>query len=388
MLKITIIGAGHGGLALAAHFTYHNVQVTLCAEPPHTGFSQQVLNNNNTVILKDHVNKTISTSPSIAYTKIYSVTNDYKVGLENSDIIFIVTPSFAHEDIFRKILPYITSEHKILTLAGNFSSIIFNNILQTSNIHTKCLLADISSLPYACRTDKTGCTVDVFGIKKQMGIAAIPAKRTTELKNLLDPVFPTKLIPYQNPLEIGLNITSGISHPISAIFNAGRIGQGKEEFYFYKEGISEHTSVLLEQLDNDRQHIGSLYNLKLPKYIELMEEFYGNRYDSIYEFFTKTPIHNAQKLCPKSLAERYISQDVPYVIVPWYTLGKAMGFESIIMRNIIELSSMMNKKDYMNLGVNKDKIMPVHSSIKNFIHSIENGCLQCFPYGNYNSKIS
>ncbi len=372
--RICILGAGHGGLALAEHFANLNNQVTLCADSKHLGFSQFVKNNNNTIVSINHVVGTLNT------TKIYNVTNDYKVALADSDIIFIVTPSYAHESIFLGLLPYIESRHKIITLAGNFSTIIFHNLLIKHNIHTRCLLADISSLPYACRVNSSGYTVDIFGVKNQMGLAAIPAKRTLETVNLLNQFFPTKLIAYKNPIEIGLNITSGISHPISALFNAGRIGKNKESFYFYKEGISEHTAVLLEQLDADRQQIGNLYNFDLPKYTELMNQFYGNKYPTIYDFFTKTPVHNAQKLCPSSLAERYITQDVPYVIVAWYTLGKMMGFESTIMRNIIELSSMINKTNYFESGLNQDKlIFPVHISVSDFITNIESGCLKCFP---------
>lgn len=374
MLRITIIGAGHGGLALAAHFANNKEQVTLCADSNHLGFSQAVINNHNQITIRNHLTKNQVT------TKIFQVTNNYQTALAHSDIIFIVTPSFAHETVFNKLLPYIESRHKIITLAGNFSSIIFNNILQKSNIHKQCLLADISSLPYACRVDNSGSAVDIFGIKHQMGIAAIPASRNYELVHLLNRSFPTKLVAYKNPIEIGLNITSGISHPISALFNSGRIGKNKEEFYFYKEGISEHTSVLLEQLDKDRQYIGSLYNLKLPSYIDLMAEFYGNSYQTIYDFFTNTPVHNAQKLCPKSLSERYITQDIPYVIVPWYALGKAKGFESVIMRNIIEIASLINKTNYLSTGLNYEKLMLLNSDHTDFIFNIENGCINCFPH--------
>ncbi len=373
MQKISIIGAGHGGLALAAHFATYGAQVTLCAELDHLGFSKAVINNGNNITIKNHITNKLTTAT------IFEVTHDYKTALYNSDIIYIVTPSFAHEVVFIKVLPYIENRHKIITLAGNFSSIIFNNILQKSDIHKQCLLADISSLPYACRVDSTGSTVDIFGIKNQMGIAAIPALRTNEILESLRKNFPTKLMAYKNPLELGLNITSGISHTIPAIFNAGRIGKGKEKFYFYREGVSEHTSVLLEQLDHDRQYIGSLYNLKLPKYLDLMDEFYGNRYQSIYEFFTKTPVHNAQKLCPNSLSERYVSQDIPYVIVPWYVLGKAKGFESVIMRNLIEIASLINNKDYLNIGLNEEKLMPINSYSSDFIYGIERGCIRCFP---------
>lgn len=373
-MNIAIIGAGHGGVALAAHFTKYMNKVTICADKSHPGFSEAIIKNDKYITVRNHVND------SNNIIKIHNITSSYQEALSTAEWIFIVTPAFAHEQVFSNMLPHLKrNKHKIVTVAGNFSTIIFNNILQKSGIHKKCMLFDVSSLPYACRVDKTGCGVDIFGIKNKMGISGIPSSMVSEAADILNNVFPTRLIPYKNSLEVGLNITSGISHPIPALFNAGRIGSNKEDYYFYKEGISEHTNVLLEQLDNDRRYIGSLYDLNLPSYIDLMHEFYGNKYESIYDFFSNTPVHNAQKLCPSSLSERYISQDVPYVIVPWYTLGLMKGYDSKIMRNIIEISSMINRTDYFATGINKKKIMSVYSSVNNFIKNIEHGCLQCFP---------
>jgi opine dehydrogenase len=362
MLKITIIGAGHGGLALAAHLARQGCRVTLCADAEHPGFIHKVMANDGEIELMGR---------ETGIARIAHLTHNYAEAVSHTQLIILSTPSYAHEPVFRKLLPFLKSDHIVITLAGNFSAIVLNSILNAQGHHQHCTLADISSLPYACRVDETGYRVQIMGIKKQMGIATLPAHKAPGLQKSIQRVFPTQLIPYQNVLEIGLNITSGISHPISALFNAGRIGSDKPSFYFYKEGISEHTAVLLEQLDADRRAIGKAYGLSLSPYLQLMEEFYGNKFDNIHEFFQKTPVHNQQKLCPRSLQERYIGQDVPYVIVPWYCLGKKVGLESTLMRNIIEISSLINDTDYLAEGRNHQALGLDGFSIQDYIAMIE-----------------
>ncbi|WP_159084488.1 NAD/NADP octopine/nopaline dehydrogenase family protein [Dongshaea marina] len=162
--------------------------------------------------------------------------------------------------------------------------------------------------------------------------------------------FPSKLVASHNILELGFNITSAISHPTIMLMNSGRIGHENEDFYFYKEGISIENANIIRVLDEDRQRIGQLYGLTLPSYLELMNRFYDFKCDSYYEFFTRSPVHNKLKLCPPSVDYRYLSQDVPFIILPWYNLGLRAGYDSKVMRSIIELSSLLNGADYSACG--------------------------------------
>jgi hypothetical protein len=65
-----------------------------------------------------------------------------------------------------------------------------------------------------------------------------------------------------------------------------------------------------------------------------------------------------QDICaPTDIKSRYISEDVPFILVPWYQLGARMGYEASAMKSIIDISSIMHGTDYMATGRTIEKMM-------------------------------
>jgi opine dehydrogenase len=52
------------------------------------------------------------------------------------------------------------------------------------------------------------------------------------------------------------------------------------------------------------------------------------------------------------MQDRFIVQDVPYVLVPWYELGAKVGIHSSAIKSIIDLASIVNATNYMETGRN------------------------------------
>lgn len=362
MQKITIVGCGHGGQALAFDLTSKGCEVTLCALPDHPGAVHQ---------LKE--TKEITCSGILEGTqKIHNITVNLSEAISSAELIFFVVPSFAQEQVLLACLPYFKDNQWIITLEANFACLAYTDLLKRINFDKALYFADISTLPYACRSNEPG-QVHILGIKKKMGIAAMPHEKTDTIAQILNKIFPSELTSYHNSIEIGLNSLSGILHPAVALCNAGRIG--KDEFYFYRDGISPAVADLIEQLEVERQKIGQLYDLDLPYCMDIEEEFYSIKYDNVYDFFSNSQIHSGKfTLCPSSLKERYISQDIPYVIVPWYSLGAALGYEARIMKNLIDMSSALNRYDYLAKGRNLLH-MNCHDLEKvELIHYANHGC--------------
>ena len=344
-MKVTIAGCGHGGQALAADMASRDIDVCLYANNEYPGGIKKIISNGYIECVGE-VN---------CKGKIKFATTKIKDAVKDASVIFLVLPSNAHLTEFQKMLPFLKTGQIVVALAANFTPILMYRELKRVMPDKDITIAGVSSLPYACRVIESG-KVNVCGLKKTMRLATIPKYHSAnKVIDLIRDFFPTNLLKYDNILELGLNITSGISHTLNTLFNAGRIGEGKHDFYFYKEGITLDTASVIERLDEERRKIGSFYSLKLPSYLELMYEFYGNSFSSIYDFFKSTPVHNGMKFCPKSVHERYLSQDIPHVLVPWYNLGKIAGYDSVLIRSIITLASELNNKDYQKGSLFSDR---------------------------------
>lgn len=338
--KITIIGAGHGGQGLAGHLAILGHDVCLYAHPDHTGGLHAI----------EQYGGVQCTGQINGFGKIARTTTDLTTALNDTQIIFISLPVPAHDAIFKQMIPHLKSKQTVINLSGHFSGLFQHLMLKKHRKHKDILIADITSFPYACRSSTPGIS-NIIAIKKVLGIASTLPKHALEIKSMLDDFFPCKLHVKSSFIEAGLYDPSGISHPPTALFNAGRIGN-QEEFYFYKQGISLETSVYLEAMDNERIEIGKRLGFHLKPYHEVMNEYYDLNYEKIFDFFKNSPVHNKNKLCPNSLKARYISEDVPYSLVPWYSLGRIVGYKPLAIKNIINMCSIINHQDYFKHGRN------------------------------------
>lgn len=337
MKKITIIGCGHGGQALAVDLVNRGYQVSMYADAHHQG---------GLAAIKQQ--KGIHSKGEIqGFFPIAKATTNAQEAIKGSEYIFIVLPSFAHESTFINILPFIKDGQKIITLAANFASLVYKRLLDKTHKHKKIDLIDVGTLPYVCRSDNQG-NVEVISIKKQITVASLPGNVLPDIYHDLQALFSSKLMMYQDVLSLGLNITSGITHPVITLLNAGRLG--KDSFYFYKEGISPNIADILERMDQERLQIAKALGLDSYTYLELMQQHYGIKYDRIYDFFTQSKPHNALPLCPPSTQHRYITQDVANLLVPWFNLAQIAGVQVPVINNVINMASLINQTNYMRYG--------------------------------------
>lgn len=341
IMKVAIIGCGHGGQALAADLTQRDCKVSLYAHPKHLG-GYAAIKKAGGILCQGLIQ---------GFTPIAQITTNLQQAVDDCEYIFIVLPSYAHEAMFIELMPFIKPGQTIITLAANFAALSYLKLLEQTNRTTEFDMIDMASLPYVCRSDFAG-SVEIMAVKNKLALASIPAAAIDKHVKRLSPLFPCQLLPYQDVLSLGMNITSGMTHPAITLLNAGRIGSNKEIFYFYRDGITPEIATLIEQLDLERMQIGKRFGLKMHAYLDLMQEYYGVRYESVYDFFRESPPHNALPLCPRSLQERYITQDVAGLLVPWYCLGKLAQCESSILATLINLSGLLNKTNYLRTGTN------------------------------------
>jgi opine dehydrogenase len=96
-MKVTVIGAGHGGQAIAADLTQRGCQVTLYAHPQHPGGIHAIAKTGG-VQCSGLFN---------AFVALKKITSNIQEALFEAEYIFISLPSYAHEAIFIEKLPFI-----------------------------------------------------------------------------------------------------------------------------------------------------------------------------------------------------------------------------------------------------------------------------------------
>ena len=125
MNKVSIIGAGNGGLTAAYHLSYTGKSVCLYDSE---NFKIQIDAIKDTGGIKaiESIEDTKMKIPGS--TKIDKITTNLQEALDYSEWILCIVPSFAQEVIFEQMIPYLKSNHKIILIPGNFGSLVLKKI--------------------------------------------------------------------------------------------------------------------------------------------------------------------------------------------------------------------------------------------------------------------
>lgn len=345
--KVAVFGAGNAGLTAAFHFTQLGCKVALYGSE---GFDEQIhaiaANGGITSVTQFH-------GVALDYSGfefIDCLTTDIKQAIAYSDILILPVPSFAQESLFKQMLPHLTDNQTIVLMPGNYGSLTLNQLKDELGYQSLQLtFVDAISIPWATRI--TGnAEIAILGMKSFLPMAALPASKTTEMINLLQPIFPLKLMPLENVIAAGLeNINFG-GHPLMTTLNIGLLENFPGKFNYYTDCCSPATAKASEKLDEERLAVGNALGLHLKSELQAMNELYNMNAKSVYELNKTSETHGSVNSAPASSNNRYITEDAPYLLVPCVELAKLMNIETPIATSVLHLTSAFNDDDYFTSG--------------------------------------
>lgn len=331
--SVSIIGAGNCGCALAADLASRGASVLLYAHPEHRRHAETIERNGY-----------LDAELKIEGRFHPAVSSDMADVVRFSRFIVITVPSYGHDAILSELAKFDLSKHVVISITGNFFA-----LAARQQINARYIL-ETATAPYASRMQDG--KVKVMGIKSIMPIAAMPVDVSEALRDEIGAIFPMPLEWRSNVLEIGMTCITGVIHPTPALMNAGWIETRKGDFYFYREGMSASVARVIEQVDKERMAIAREFGFEPQSVVAIMNSYYGRAFGSFREFASETVEHNTTKMAPTHLRDRFVVQDVPYVLVPWFELGVKVGLYSPAIKSIIDLASIVNETDYLATGRN------------------------------------
>lgn len=343
-LKVSVLGAGNGGQALSAHLAMKGIEVNLFEHP---NFKKNI----------EEISKKggIELSGKLqGFGKISLATTNIKKAIEGTSVIMIVAPSFAQETFIEMAVPYLVDSQIIMLIPGNFGSFEIKKILKKNG--KNLTIVETNTLPYACRKIEEG-KVNIWGVKTHISIASLPAANIEKVSKMLNGFFIMPLSPLKNSLEISFSNPNMIVHCPTMILNAGRIESTNGNFMFYCEGMTKSVCKIMEKMDKERLVIGKKLNLDLISTYDWLKETYSLEGDDLHALLSTNPAYGQHGVdAPKVLNHRYLTEDVPHLLVPVASFGKLLGIQTPIIDCIITLASTINGTDHFEKGRNIDKL--------------------------------
>lgn len=362
--RFTIIGAGHGGKAMAAHLALLGNEVTL-----YNRTSQHI------EALKARGGITLETpDPDLhGFARLARVTSNIEEAISNADVIMVVVPADAHASIARAAAPYFRDDQIVVLNPGRtLGALEFVAALCDVGCSTRVTVAEAQTFLYASRADGPA-QARIFRVKDAVPLAALPATETARVLEVLAPVFP-QFIDGINVLHTGMNNIGAIFHPTITILNAGWIEATNGDFQFYLDGVTPTVAHIMEAMDRERVTVASAVGVRAITALEWLKLAYNANGNNLHEAIHNQPGYRGIG-APTTLNHRYITEDVPMSLVPIAALGRQYGVSVRGMDSIIRLACIAHRTDYWRRGRTLNKLKIENISVSELVHYVNNGIL-------------
>ena len=341
----TVIGAGHGGKAMAAHLALMGFNVALY---------NRTFDHIEAIVKRKGLDLESSEGGPHGFAHLALITSDMQIALEHAQVIMVVVPSSAHAEIARNAAPYLKDGQIVILHPGRTCGALeFRKVLDDQGCTADVTISEAETFIYASRSDGPA-QARIFRIKEAVPLAALPATRTQSVLDAIQPAYP-QFIDGVNVLNTGLNNMGAIFHPTLTLLNAGWIESTHGDFQFYIDGVTPSTARMLEVLDRERVTVASSLGIRARTAMEWLQMAYNTTGEDLNESIHNQPGYYGIK-APSTLHHRYIFEDVPMSLVPMASLGQRYGVSVRGMDSLIRLACIIHRTDYWRRGRTVDKL--------------------------------
>lgn len=358
----TVIGAGHGGKAMAAHLALMEFPTVLF---------NRTLERISAIQKRGGIDVESNDHTLSGFGRLAAATASYAEALSAAEIIMVVTPSSAHRDVAAGCAAHLRDGQIIVLNPGRTCGAIeFAKVLRDNGCTADVTVAEAGTFIYASRSDGPA-QARIFRIKEAVPLAALPATRTPAVLDALSPAYP-QFIDGGNVLKTSLDNMGAIFHPALTLLNAGWIESTHGNFQFYIDGVTPSVAHVLEALDRERVTIAAALGIRAQTALEWLQMAYDATGNDLNE-----AIHNQQGYygiqAPATLNHRYIFEDVPMSLVPLAELGQRYGVSVRGMDAIIRLGCIIHRTDYWRRGRTLERLGIKELSVSELMLYVEKG---------------
>jgi len=369
-MKVAIIGAGAGGYACTAYFTFIGHDVILYNRELDAKETLGPIEKHGGIAIIG--NRELTNIPDFVPIDKNNLTTDIAKAVKDADIILNITPATGHEYYAKLVAPHVEDGQIITTYGKGGGALTYARVFKEMGVDKDVYLSDTNTLPFG--VSKMGWlgfppnTIRIEAPTNNFILATFPAKKLNKVYDAQKKLFPNYSIRKgKNDLESLLVDYNALTHPPPMICNAARIESGDHSFHLFgRDALTPAVVEVINRLDLERKAMSE--KLGIP-YHSLAEEVYLVGWNPPYGLYGKgkedkiLPLFEALhteylEVCegPFSLNVRMLTEDIPYGLVTYSSLGDMLGVDTPVTDAIITLAEALLKQDFRSIGRTVEKL--------------------------------
>jgi opine dehydrogenase len=334
-MRVTVLGAGNGGVAAAFDFAQHGHEVALYSAPEYGA----------NVVAVAKAGGITATGDLEGFAPVRYAGTDVGEALDGADLVVLVGPAYSTEPLAASAAPHLTDGMAVLVCPGSCAgAIAFKRAAGLALSDERILVGETSTLPYAVRVTAPG-TINVFlKLSTDVYLAALPRAGTDRLLDLVKDVWPA-VEKADSVFQTTLQNGNPVIHPAVTLLNAGLLERTGGGFLFYEEGVTESVGRLIEAVDEERLAIARALGVSV-----LSEPAIGVRQGYMTEENYSTGYSRAPGFlgirAQSRLDHRYLTEDVGYSLCFLADLAARLAVSTPVIEGVITIASVVLARDF------------------------------------------
>lgn len=347
--KFAVLGAGHGGLAMAGHLGI-------------MGFEVNLFNRTEDRLWGVKARGGIEVEGEITgFGNVQVISTNMQEVLDGTNIIMVVVPATAHQYMAQECAPYLQDGQIVILNPGRtFGALEFKQVLRDKGCTADVIIAEAQTFIYASRCVGPAQS-KIFRIKNSIPMASLCAHLIPEVLKKVRHAFP-QFVAGDNIFKTSFDNIGSVFHPALCILNAGWI-EDISEFQFYVQGVTRSVAQVLERVDAERVSVAEALGIRALTAREWLYLAYNAAGRTLYDAMHANPGYRGI-MAPTNLDIRYLTEDIPASLVPIASMGEKLKVPTPTIKALIHIGSTINNCDYWKEGRTVERLGIADMSLK------------------------
>jgi opine dehydrogenase len=334
-MKVTVLGSGNGGLAIAFEWSQAGHEVALF-DFEQFGANLAEVSTRGGITSEGELN---------GFAPVAYAGHDIGVAMAGAELVFAVGPAYSTAPFAVAAAPHTHPGQVFVVCPGSCAgAIVFKRALGRDDV----VVAETSTLPYAVRVTGPAHLTVYNRLKGGYYVAALPGDATAEVYALLRTVH-AEIQPAQSIWTTTLQNSNPIIHPAVTIGNAALIERTGGDFLFYEEGVTQGVGRLIEAVDRERVRIAEALGVPVRRDPVIGIEQGYQTIDDYSIGYSEAPGFLGIKAQPQ-LDHRYLNEDAGYGLVFMTDLARHLEVATPVMDSLLTVASVLAGRDYRGEG--------------------------------------
>jgi opine dehydrogenase len=269
------------------------------------------------------------------------IATDCEAALAGADAVMLTVPGYGHRAVLDQVAVHLRpGQPVIISSHMSLSALYLARALAARDV-----AAPIAAWGTTITTGRRlpGAAVRVSNIRDRVDIAALPAAKIGAMLALCQDLFGDRFVPRDDLIAVSLSNVNPQNHLGLALCNFTRIEKG--ETWANWSGLTPAVGRFIEALDTERLAVATAYGATVRSVRDHFHLSFAVPHGPVGDAGAILAARDSNP-GPASMETRYITEDVPFGLVPSTVLARIAGVPMPLHEGGISIFSALYGRDF------------------------------------------